>query len=348
MSSSTWAVGVLIFFFVCFSVVGLARAGKKALPIPVNPDASPEARKLLEFIYTLPGKRILSAQHNYPGTISHYTDHAHEITGHYPAIWGQDFGFTKDGKDGINHSQAIIDEAKKQYQNGSIITLMWHAVRPIDDEPNGWKESVQNHLTDAQWKELVTPGTPIHQNWLKQLDVVAGYLKQLRDAHIPVIWRPYHEMNGNWFWWGAQKGPKGYSALYRMMFDYFTKQHGLNNLLWVWNTNKIDKPGGNAAAFEDYFPGINYVDMLATDVYGADYRKSHYDRLMKLAKGKPVALGEIGTVPSPEILDEQPKWAWFMIWCDFLEQDNTHEGIQKLYNDPRTLSREELQGVYQR
>jgi mannan endo-1,4-beta-mannosidase len=314
----------------------------------VNPDASPEAKKLLRFIYDISGKRVLSAQHNYPGTISHYTDHAHDITGKVPSIWGQDFGFTKDGKDGINHRQAIIDEAKKQYKKGSIITLMWHAVRPIDDEPNGWKESVQNHLTDAQWKELVTPGTKLHNRWLAQLDVVAGYLKQLRDANIPVIWRPYHEMNGNWFWWGAKKGPKGYKALYRFMFERFVKYHQLNNLIWVWNTNKIDQPGGNAGPFKDYYPGAKYVDILATDVYGNDYRQSLYDGLSKIAAGKPVALGEIGTVPAPAILDQQPRWAWFMIWCDFLEEANTHDGIRALYNDKRVLSRDELQKVYQR
>jgi mannan endo-1,4-beta-mannosidase len=211
----------------------------------------------------------------------------------------------------------------------------------MDDEPNGWKESVQAKLTDAQWKELITPGTALHQRWLKQLDVVAGHLAKLRDEHIPVIWRPYHEMNGDWFWWGFRPGPRGTQALYPLMFDHFTKKRGLNNLLWVWNANKVNDEG-NAGPYRDYYPGHAYVDILATDIYHSDYRDQQYEDLVKLAEGKPVALGEIGPVPPPDLLERQPRWAWFMIWCDYLDAQNTHEAIQALYHHPRVLSREGL------
>src|SRR5581483_8340104 len=131
---------------------------------PVNPQASPEARKLLEFIYSISGKRILSGQHNYPGFQSGYSKRAHEITGHHPAIWGQDFGFTGGAgdKDAILNRGPNMEEAIRRHREGSIITLMWHAVRPQDEEPNGWKESVQNKLTDDEWKRLITPGTELH------------------------------------------------------------------------------------------------------------------------------------------------------------------------------------------
>lgn len=308
---------------------------------PANPQASPEARQLLEFLYSISGKKTLSGQHNYPGFHSAYTGQVTRITGHAPAIWGQDFGFTPDGKDGINHREANVKEAIQRHKEGSIITLMWHAVRPTDDEPNGWKESVQNKLTDAQWKELTTIGSPLHGRWLRQLDVVAGYLARLKDAKVPVLWRPYHEMNGDWFWWGFRPGPQGTQALYRMMFDLFTKQYGLNNLVWVWNANKVNDEG-NAGPYRDYYPGHSYVDILATDIYRGDYRDFQYEELVKVAKGKPVALGEIGKVPSPAILNRQPGWAWFMIWCDYLEQENTHDEIRTLYNDRRVVSRDGL------
>ena len=82
---------------------------------------------------------------------------------------------------------------------------MWHAVRPIEDEPVKFSTSVQGKLTDAQWHDLVTPSTEINERWKSQVDVIAFYLKQLRDAHVPVLWRPYHEMNGGWFWWCQKK-----------------------------------------------------------------------------------------------------------------------------------------------
>ncbi len=309
---------------------------------PVNPQASPEARRLLEFLYSISGKKTLSGQHNYPGFHSGYSTRAQEITGRHPAIWGQDFGFTAQGKDGILHRAANMEEALRRHREGSVITLMWHAVRPMDEEPNGWKESVQNKLTDAQWKELITPGTALHRRWLKQLEVVAAHLARLRDAHIPILWRPYHEGNGDWFWWGFRPGPRGTAALHRLMFEVFTKQYGLNNLLWVWNANKMNDDHQNTGPYRDYYPGHPTVDILATDIYGGDYQDRHYDELLQVAEGRPVALGEIGAVPQPGLLERQPQWAWYMIWPDFLDATNRHEDIRALAQDPRVLSREGL------
>ena len=310
---------------------------------PANPKASPEARKLLEYLYSISGKKTLSGQHNYPGSRSSYSQRAQEITGRTPVIWGQDFGFSgrAGDKDAISNRDANMEEAIRQHREGSIITLMWHAVRPLDEEPNGWKESVQAKLTDAQWRELVTPGAPLHNRWLNQLKVVAGHLEKLRAARVPVLWRPYHEGNGNWFWWGFRPGPRGTQALYRLMFEVFTVRYGLNNLLWVWNANKVNDEG-NAGPYRDYYPGPDCVDILATDIYHSDYRDSHYTQLMEVAEGKPVALGEIGPVPDPSIFKAQPGWAWYMIWPDYLDRDNSPESLRALYRDPRVLSREGL------
>jgi mannan endo-1,4-beta-mannosidase len=305
---------------------------------PVNPKASPEARKLLEFIHSISGKKTLSGQHNYPGFHSTYSENAAKITGRQPAIWGQDFGFTGGGKDSIFSREANMEEAIQRHKEGSIITLMWHAVRPVDEEPNGWEESVQNKLTDAEWRELITPGAPLHNRWLKQLKVVADHLTKLRNARVPVLWRPYHEGNGNWFWWGGRPGPRGSQALYRLMLEVFTRQYGLNNLIWVWNANKVNDEG-NAGPYRDYYPGHSYADILATDIYRGDFQDRHYEELMEVAEGKPVALGEIGKAPAPSIFKRQPRWAWFMIWSDYLDQENTPEEIRALYDDPRVLSR---------
>ena len=147
---------------------------------PVNRDASPEARKLLSYLYSLRGKHTLAGQHNYNHELNKYMGVAHELTGKYPAVWGSDFilGGTKD------YGPEIVEEAIKKYKEGYIVTLMWHAGRPQDDPPYGWKESIQGELTDAQWKELTTPGTPLNLRWQAQADRVAGHLKRLRDAGL--------------------------------------------------------------------------------------------------------------------------------------------------------------------
>ncbi|MET4780422.1 glycosyl hydrolase [Glaciihabitans sp. UYNi722] len=308
------------------------------MPSPVNLNATLEARELLDTIYQVSGLRVLSGQHNTPRDMSFFSEEAHRITGSYPSVWGQDFGFAKDGDmDGVNYRQAIVDEAKKQHKAGSIITLMWHAVRPTEEEPVTFLDSIcAGQLAEADWQELLTPGSATHTRWLDQVDLIAMFLGQLRDASIPVLWRPYHEMNGNWFWWGGREGNDGYTALYRQLYDRFVTVHNLNNLIWVWNANA---PRGDASGYAGFFPGYDVVDILAADVYANDYRQSHHDDLRALANNRPIALGEVGIVPTAEILEAQPHWAWFMIWRTFINDENDPDAVRRLFASPRVLSR---------
>lgn len=285
-------------------IAGAKEAAPASRPAaPANPKASARARALLHYLYALSGSRILSGQHNYTMNRSGFSDQAARIAGKYPAVWGSDFGF---GKESLDHRREMIAEARRQHAQGSIITLMWHAVRPIDAETAGWKDSVQNSLTPAQWRELVTPGTPLHRRWLAHVDGIAAYLRQLRDAGVPILWRPYHEMNGGWFWWGGKQGAGGYPALWRLLFARLTNHHKLDNLLWVWNAGAPDPKW--AGPYADYYPGHAFVDVLAADVYGGDFKPGHHDDLRKLAAGKPIALGEVGEMPTPSVLEAQPGW----------------------------------------
>lgn len=281
---------------------------------PATPNPSPEAINLLQFIYGISGKQTLAGQHCNPLVGSTRLAGVQKLTNRYPALFGQDFGFSEPGTwDGINYRQQIVDEAILRYSEGFIITLMWHAVRPIEDEPADFQQSVQGRMTDQQWHDLVTPGTEIHEHWKSQVDVIAWFLKQLRNANVPVLWRPFHEMNGGWFWWGKKAGDDGYKKLYRMLFDRLVNFHGLNNLIWVFNANEL---GENIDSYEKYFPGQDVVDIVATDVYRNGFAQSDYNKLLSLAGDKPIALGEVGTAPTPEILRTQPRWTWFMVWGD--------------------------------
>lgn len=301
----------------CFLVfcISLGTVKGQTSVSPVTPKATPEAIALLNYIHSISGKQILAGQHCAPLVGSTRLAVVHRITQQYPAVFGQDFGFSYPGYwDGINYRQNIVDEAIKRNAEGFIITLMWHAVPPTQDEPVEFKESIQSDLTDKQWEELITPGTNLNERWKSQVDVIAWFLKQLRYANVPVIWRPYHEMNGDWFWWGKKPGDNGYKKLYRMLFERLVNFHGLNNLIWVYNTNEF-KPGVDR--HDVYYPGDNYVDILATDVYTQGFDQENYDQMVKLAAGKkPIALGEVGAPPAPEKITEQPKWAWFMTWGD--------------------------------
>lgn len=303
---------------------------------PVNKNASPEAKKLLSYMYSINGKYILSGEH---GNVQ-WLDTVKNITGKYPAVWGYDFIWNWETDPGGD----VVKKTIEKYKEGYIITLMWHQGRPIDDPPYGWKESVQAKLTDKQWKELTTEGTDLNRRWLAQIDVVAGYLKQLDSAHIPILWRPYHEMNGVWFWWGNKKGKDGIQKLWKMMYDRYVNHFHLNNLLWVWGANgPRDIPGDEAYAYKDFYPGKDYVDVLGADVYHKDYEQKDYNELLDLAKGKLIALTECGELPSVTILQAQPKWVWFLVWNNFINPPhNSKEEVNTIYDLPQVLTNDEV------
>ncbi len=306
---------------------------------PVNKNAIPQARKLLEYLYSISGKNIIAGHHNYVGRTDTYPNRVKELTGKLPEIWGCDFaGYFRKG-----YTDTLIQTAYEKYNDGYIVTLMWHVGRPQDDPPFSWKESVQAKMTDKEWEELITPGTKLNSKWISRVDTIAAYLKELQIRGVPVLWRPYHELNGVWFWWGDRKGENGSAKLYRMLFDRFVNYHKLNNLIWVWNTNAPRQLiNDEAYAYEDYFPGLEYVDVLAADVYHSDYRQSHHDDLVKLGQGKVIALGEVGEVPPPDILARQPLWTWFMVWGNFVDTHNTPQQIRDLYSYPKILTHEDF------
>jgi mannan endo-1,4-beta-mannosidase len=314
-------------------------------PVPVTPNASPEARALLKFIASLSGQHTLTGQHNFPNTKDTSTLAAARAYGKVPAIFGQDFGFAAPGdKDAVAARPDIIEEVKRQYAQGSIIVLCWHAVPPTADEPvtfqprrggvatNQNLASVQGRLTDQQWHDVITPGTELNKKWCAQVDVIAGFLKQLQAAHIPVLWRPYHEMNGDWFWWGGRLGDNGTKVIYRQIFDRFVNYHHLNNLIWIWS---VDRPARADRQFVDYNPGTNYFDIAALDVYGSDFKQSYYDDLQTQAAGKPVTLAEVGPPPTVAVLAQQPKWTWWMSWAG---NPRHSDAVQALFDDPRSYS----------
>ena len=327
-----------------FPVRGEAGTANK----PVTPQASPEATALLEMLYDISGKYLLTGQHNYPNTKNRNSEFAAKYTGKTPAIFSSDWGHAQDGNsDSYLARPDIVQEAIRQHRLGALVTICWHAVPPTGDEPTTFRplpdsdpkvlKSVQGKLLDDQFKDVLTPGTALYNKWCAQVDAIAIFLKQLQDAHVPVLWRPYHEMNGDWFWWGGRTGEYSTIALYRQLFYRLVNHHQLKNLIWVWSMDRVSKPGMEHAK---YFPGLEFVDVLALDVYGNDFAQSYYDSLIALSGGKPITLAEVGNPPAPEILSQQPKWTYYVIWAGMV-RNTTKKQYEVLMHDPRILGLED-------
>lgn len=305
-----------------------------------NPSSSKEVRELLAHLHDLSGKKTFTGQHNYLGRMSLASDSIKDITGKYPALWGSDFGFADSTHDidNIKYRANLVDEIVKQHKNGSLITLTYHQANPVMGEPCQFKGCVQSKLSDEEWNDLITPGTSLYNAWCKQMDLLAEKLKDLQNKKIPVLFRPYHEMNGSWFWWGAKPGEKGFKVLWIQLFNYYTYHHKLNNLIWVWAP---DKP---IHGLREFYPGDEYVDIVGCDIYPSQdtsvvFRKEWYDELVALAGEKPLALTECSIIPGPEILEEQPRWLWFMVW-DKLFKYNPTDKLKEVYSDPRYITLE--------
>jgi mannan endo-1,4-beta-mannosidase len=334
---------ILVIIVLITSSAGLSQAGD-----PVNPNATPEAKALLDLFYRISGKYTLTGQHNYPNTKDRNTRFAAEYIGQTPAIWSTDMGFAEEGDyDSYLARPDIVKEAIRQHRKGSIITICWHAVPPTADEPVTFQPrgrvapdslaSVQGQLPDEQFKEVLTPGTRLYKRWAAQVDSIAVYLKKLQEANVPVLWRPYHEMNGDWFWWGGRVGENSTADLYRQLYDRMVNYHKLNNLVWIWS---VDRPSTPIRKFSNFYPGNEYLDILALDVYGSDFNQAYYDSLMVLSKRKPIVLGEVGNPPTLDILDKQPNWGYWVIWAGMV-RNLTKKQHQVLVNDPRMLSQED-------
>src|SRR5206468_1018357 len=119
-----------------------------------------------------------------PGVISDHSKVAAEKAGVWPAVWGQDFGFSAEAWDGIQYRDELTAEAIRQHERGSIVTMMWHAVRPIEGEPGTFKENVCGPMERSAWDALLSPGSSVYKNWIKQVDVIAELLTRLRDARV--------------------------------------------------------------------------------------------------------------------------------------------------------------------
>jgi len=311
-------------------------AAPTKVPEPVTAESTREAKELLTYLYSVYGKVTLTGQHNQMFHMSEPSEGVAKITGRYPLIWGGEWGFSDERHDidNIKYRPKLLDEIREQHKAGRIICMTYHQASPTVGEPCDFRGGVQVKLTDAEWDAILTEGTALHKVWEEHVDRLAEALKTLQKEHIPVIFRPYHEMNGGWFWWGGH--PDRFLKLWEMIYIRFTKVHKLRNLLWAWNP---DKP---FEGVDKFFPGIDKVDLLGTDIYPDRNRKETYpqewyDRMKGLAGEKPLALSEMSQIPSEEELVRQP-WAWFMCWDNMVFSANSPEQMKTIFSSPKVIS----------
>ncbi|MEI2396264.1 glycosyl hydrolase, partial [Paenibacillus phytohabitans] len=302
---------------------------------PINPEASTEAVRLLDDLYSITGKGIITGQHDYLESPDEFSNKLKGTSGQYAALHGYELGVISGQSESTAAAQRrnVVNSAINWYKGGGIVAMTFHENLP--GTAYLWS-NVQKPLSQAEFNKYITPGTTQYTALIADLDKVAVSLKSLRDAGVPVLWRPYHEMNGDWFWWGKKNN---FAALWNIMYDRFVNVHKLNNLLWVWNPNA---PNAWSDPYALTYPGADKVDVLAADIYENDYMNKYHDGLLALANGKPIAIGENGQMPSTAKLQlSQKNWVYMMSWGKMLYETNTVATIKGFMSDSYTVTRDD-------
>lgn len=250
--------------------------------LPVDQGATPETKALYQNLKKLSGKNILFGHQD---ALAYGVGRNHpengfcdvkDVSGSYPAVYGWDIGHILDehNVDSVSFKKMkrLIKEA---YARGGIITVSWH-----EKNPGGGNV---NELTPVVKRLL--PGADLHATFRQYLNAVGDFFKNLKDDQgkpIPVIFRPYHEHNGDWFWWGT-KGctEQEYVSLYRFTVEYLRDSLEIHQLLYAISP---DRSRMNPANFEKdilyAYPGDEFIDILGMDNYWDVGNSANYDKTM--------------------------------------------------------------------
>lgn len=304
---------------------------------------SPRGCAILEYFQQLqasPELRLLSGQFCSFGSDARLeaAEKIFRATGRWPALISVDYtDFGRNWLDTRTPNRLLLD----YWHAGGLVSVGVHLNNPARADGGGWRDKGTN-LSD-----LLVTGTPIYDRWMRQLDDLAAGLQALQAAGVVVLWRPFHEMNGGWFWWGAQP-PATFIKVWRQMFAYFTQRKGLHNLIWVYSPNKGAHPA-------DYYPGDGYADLVGLDVYTDFIDPAHvkgYDEVAGI--GKPFGFTEYGPHGASDppgdydfrrftagLAEHFPRTRFFLNW-DLKWNPAENRFAREFYTDPRVITRTDL------
>lgn len=293
------------------------------LKSPCDKQATEKTKKLYTYLLSVYGEKTLSSTMANVNWNNTEAENVYKLTGKYPAMNGYDFiHIHYSPANWIDYSD--ITPVAEWADAGGLVSLMWHMMVPKNEHSSEYTYTpaetsfrASNIFIDGTWENIF---------FYQQMDKVCNTLKQLQQADIPALWRPFHEAAGNryrggdaWFWWGDE-GAEVYVELWKRMYGYF-QEKGIHNLIWVWTTQTGDSP---------YYPGDNYVDIIGRDLYGETATNTYqqWNTVNTEYPEKMIALSECGNrlngqsiVSKQAIIPEQwskgCRWLYFMPWYDY-------------------------------
>lgn len=262
---------------------------------PANPNSNSNVKLILKYFHSLKNRsdhRVISGQFmGYSRGVGGYPkiEQIHTNTGKYVGIVGSDYSTQPNDYSKLEY-QYTNAGLIKAWKAGSLVTLTLHLPNPTG---GSLKTPINlNKVLDRNTDPIT------YDRWFQELDLIADGLSQLQDSGVVVLFRPLHEMNGGWFWWGGSDTAK-FKALWKQMFDYFTITKKLNNLIWVFAPNRQNTANTITPAPASFYPGDAYVDITGIDAYTSSITTGGIVGIPAMvALGKPFGLTEYGPVGS--------------------------------------------------
>ncbi len=293
-----------------------------------NPNADENARKLYAYLQEINGKQCLTGQmeSTWMGSPDYEMNFIQKHTGKLPALRGLDFMH--------NDFNGVARRAQAWWKKGGIPSICWHTGT---DFASAYNESKDHNLN---WEEAFIPGSETYNNLIAAMDRAVPALKKLQEAGVPVLWRPFHELDGGWFWW-SKGGSENFVKLWQLMYSRYTDYWQLNNLIWVLGYS------GNGGDMAAWYPGDSYVDVLGADSYTPGANGHLYAECVSVApEGMPIVFHECGSIPTQAEMEQaDAPWALFMVWhTGHLTdgQSNTPESLNEIYNSDYFITLDEL------
>lgn len=337
--SSTKKVTIVV-FWICIILFNAEILNSQTL---VNSNATVQAKELKSFLDSVKGKKILSGQAFEDVNENWLTIISNASGGKQPAIMSLDFMNSSPlrvsmGTNPDETTNKAIDWVKNK---GGLLEMHWHWDAPLNVTGDKWQAFYTKNTSFDVAAAMNDVNSEDYKLLVRDIDIVSQRLLRLQNEGIALLWRPLHEAEGKWFWWGVKTGD-ACKKLYRMMYDRMVNYHKINNLVWVWTSYGTAK--------ENWYPGDDVVDIIAWDYPDYNAQSGSWSQYQQLfgTKGKLFTLGEIGELFNPELLQSQP-WLYFITWAYMIKDPsqqngkNTASWVNQVYNDSRVLTLEDLQ-----
>ncbi|MBP5430687.1 glycosyl hydrolase [Ruminococcus sp.] len=327
-----------------------------------NPNASDTTKRLYSYLCDVYGKHIIAGQQEYCGDHNYNLwnspdvfikdneaefEYIQEKTGKQPAIRGIDFLAYNTSSDWRDHAPERVIEWVNKYHG--IATVSWHWNVPCEEGSKDiafYVESANPKYTTFSISNALKEGTWENKVIMADIELIAGELQKLKEADVPVLWRPLHEAEGAWFWWGAE-GAEPCKKLYRLLYEKLTNEYGLDNLIWIWTSSASPEAA-------DWYPGDDVVDIIGCDKYNcadglpnlSSIASTFYSLVQSTDGQKMVTMSENDSIPSLEnLVNDKAAWLYFCPWyMTYLtsEQNNPVDNLIEIYNSDYCITLDEL------